>query len=111
NASQNVPAVVSIAIGSVGKRRILKNNIASKFRQLFRAALFFYFVFAVHEFENFRRSSQRLLEIIVEQRKFPHRVVELEDSNNESNKHSGTHYMVGNLVAAYQEQQGDGDCP
>ena len=51
--------------------------LCGKRRQRLGARLFSDVVLGIHELENFRRRAQRLLKIVVEQRKLSHRIVSL----------------------------------
>ena len=73
------------------------------------AGLFADIVLGVDELKYFGGRAQGLLEIIVELRKFPHRVIEAEDSGDERARNSWGHFAVLDLVAAQIQQQSDSD--
>ena len=99
-----------VAVRFVGEAHILEANALAKGRQRLRARLLPDVVFGIHELENLRRRAQRLLEIVVEQGKLAHRIVELEHRDDESAEMFPavkTWCLI--CVAAQQQKQGDGD--
>src|SRR5205823_3238618 len=75
--------VAGFAILAIGKAHTLKADAAAKWRKVNRAGPLLHFVFSVHEVEDRSRSSQRLLEVVIEDGKLAYRVVKLEYRHNE----------------------------
>ena len=75
----------------------------------FALRLFLDVVLRVHEPKNLRGRAERLLEIVVEERKLAHRVVRLKTAMMNATKGSRRELAVSNLVAAQQQQQRNGD--
>ena len=93
----------------IGKRNVREPDGTRKLRHPLRSRLLPHFVFDIHETENFRRRSHRLLEIIVKDRELAHRVVELEHRHNESQKSSRRENVVADLVPAHEDEQRNGN--
>src|SRR5262249_50746900 len=63
----------------------------------------------IHEPEYFRGRANRLLEAVVEEGKFAHRIVKLEDGNDEHDEVAAGHATVDNFFSPQPEEQGDGE--
>src|SRR5207245_8500528 len=68
----------------IGKTDILEANAVVEWPQFYCTRPLLHVVLRIHELEYLRRSDQGLLEIIVELRKLPNRVIQLKDGDDES---------------------------
>ena len=64
---------------------------------------------ASRKFEDRRGSAQRLLKVVVELPKLAHRLVQLEDRDDERQEDAFGEEAVLDVLAAHQDQDGDGD--
>ena len=69
----------------------------------------FHIVLHVEESEDGRRCAHGLLEAVVEVGELAHRIVELEEQDDEGAEEPHGHVAVENLVAADEEEHGNGD--
>ena len=78
-------------------------------RQLQCAGLLANIILGVKKIEDRRRSAQRLLEVVVELPELAHRLVQLEHRNDERQEHAFGEHAVLDVLAAHQDENGDGD--
>ena len=93
----------------IRKTHVFKPQSLRKSLEAGRVVHFLDVVFGVEETEDRRRRAHRLLEEVIEVRKLTHRIVELEEQNNECAKHAHGHAAVQNLVAADEQKHRDGN--
>ncbi len=93
----------------VGKAYVLKWNGVLKALQHGGVRLFLYVVFGVKEGEDRHGSAHRLLEAVVEVGELAHRIVELEEQDDESAEEAHRHAAVHDFIAPDEQEHGDGD--
>src|SRR2546430_347001 len=92
---QNFPRPVAISVDAnfrfafIRERNIVEGYAVGKRRQRNGISALSNFVPGIHKAEDRRRSSHRLLKIVVEEREFPHRIVKLENCHDKSQERSG----------------------
>ena len=107
NVVQNFPGIVAVAC--ISKRNVVEADSLGELSQGFCARLFSHVVFEIHELEDLRGSTQRLLKIVVEERKLAHGVVHAEYRGDEGYKSARCKHAVGDLIAPYKQKQSDSD--
>ena len=68
------------------------------------AHLLAHLVLSIHKAKDLRGRAQRLLKIVVEESEFTHRLVQLENRDDESEEGSGSEGVGADAVAAHPEQ-------
>ena len=66
-------------------------------------------VLGIEESEDGRRGAHGLLKAVVEVGKLPHRIVELEEHEDECAEHPQGHVTMENFIAPDEQEHGDGD--
>ena len=77
--------------------------------QASRRGPFLHVVLGIEEGEDGRRCAHGLLEAVVEVGELAHRIVELEEQDDEGAEEAHGHAAVQNLIAADEQEHGDGD--
>src|SRR5258708_10475379 len=96
-----------LPISGVSEADVLEAHAIGKSAQVFSARLLTNVVLKIHELENLRRRSQRLLKIIIEQRELAHGIVKAEYRGDERNEDARRHLIVRNSAASQLQQQRD----
>src|SRR6267142_6697991 len=89
---QNLARPLSVC--GVREADVLEAHAIGKSAQVFSARFLTNVVLQIHELENLRRRSQRLLKIIVEQRELAHRIVQTEYRGDERDEDAWRHLIV-----------------
>ena len=87
----------------------MEPNTCGKRGQRLGARVLSNVVFRVHEFEQFRRCTQRLLKIVVKERELAYRIVKLEYRHDESEEGACGKDVMINLISSQEQQHCDGD--
>src|SRR5262249_2626725 len=85
---------------AIGKTHVLKAHALTKWRKRCGSRLVFDFVFFIHEAEHLLRSSQGLLEVVVEESELADRIVQAKDSDDEADESALGHRAAPYLAAA-----------
>src|SRR5262249_14782291 len=107
HVAQNRQAAVAFGF-LISKAHFLKAHAVVKWRKDNCAGPFLNFIPFVHEAEDFRGCTKRLLEAVVKEREFAHRIVQAEHGDDESDERARAHVAVLDLLAADPKQQGNG---
>ncbi len=102
--------LVLALFGGVGEAHILKLNGSGEALQSTAARRpLLHVVLRVEEAEDRSRSAHRLLEAVVEVGELAHRIVELEEQDDESAEEAHGHAAVQDFVAPDEQKHGNGD--
>ena len=93
----------------IGKAHVFEADFVAEAFHRFRVRPVSHRVLLVHELEDVAGGAQSLLEVVVEESKLAHRIVELEDRHDEGKEGACGQRSVVDLLAAEQEQHRDSD--
>ena len=95
--------------GRVGKADVLKLDGLRKAFQRNSVMPLFYIILGVKKAEDRGRGAHGLLKAVVEVSELAHRIVELEEQDDESAEHSHGHAPMENFIAPDKQHHGNGD--
>ncbi len=103
-----VQDLVLALFGRIGETDVFKSNGPLEGGQGGSVRLFLHVVLDIEKREDGDRCAHGLLKLVVIEGEPPHRIVKLEQGDDESDEDFGGHAAVLNLIAANPQQQGDG---
>ena len=95
--------------GRVGKAHVVEADFAAECLHTFRVRPVPHRVLLIHELEDVAGGAQGLLKVVVEESELAHRIVELEDGDDEGEEGACIERPFVDLVTTQQEQQRDGN--